>query len=66
VFDVGYADLGGSKPVSTTHRPLPAWASRSQSATTDWITELTGTFHTGDDSFFDDSYDLTTGGAPLR
>jgi hypothetical protein len=30
--------------------------------TFDWITEVNGVFHTGDDPFFEDFYDLTTGG----
>ncbi|HEV2852497.1 MAG TPA: OmpA family protein [Thermoanaerobaculia bacterium] len=28
----------------------------------DWITEVNGAFHTGDNAFFEDFYDLTTGG----
>jgi len=28
----------------------------------DWITEVNGAFHSGDDAFFEDYYDLTTGG----
>jgi outer membrane protein OmpA-like peptidoglycan-associated protein len=63
VFDVGYRDPGDFDDLD---RPEEVHAgvgyAGSVSDSLDWITELAGTFYTGGDQFFEDAYDLTTGG----
>jgi outer membrane protein OmpA-like peptidoglycan-associated protein len=62
VFDLGYADLGDfpdgfGRQMATAGLGYVGRVSDNF----DWITEVTGTFNTGDDALFEDS-DLTTGG----
>lgn len=67
VIDIGYADLGdddtggqGPELSSEQIRGGIGYAGRVTD-NLDWITEIAGTFYTGD-SGFEDSYDFTTGG----
>jgi OmpA family/Putative MetA-pathway of phenol degradation len=69
VFNVGYESLGdiGDGDDDGVEFSRDAFVAGlgfvgSVNENFDWITEVQGRFQTGDDSFFDDSVDLTTGG----
>jgi hypothetical protein len=69
VLNLGYQDLGdfdgptsGARGFSNEAFTAGLGYVGRVTETFDWITEVNGAFHTGDDPFFEDFYDLTTGG----
>jgi outer membrane protein OmpA-like peptidoglycan-associated protein len=65
VIDLGYRDPGDfDEGIALDGEAFKAGIGYAGAITDrfDWITELAGTFYTGDDNLLEDSYDLTTGG----
>lgn len=65
VIDLGYRDPGEfDNGISLDGEAFKAGIGYAGAISDrlDWITELAGTFYTGDDNLLKDSYDLTTGG----
>jgi outer membrane protein OmpA-like peptidoglycan-associated protein len=65
VIDLGYRDPGNSdRPIALDGEAFKAGIGYASAITDrfDWITEVAGTFYTGNDTLLEDAYDLTTGG----